>query len=177
MSKEFEAEGAWPCRLDIDKKKIAEGTNSVVFRVDNYVLKVYNGRSSFGLLDIDKLRFYDEITNRTSDLVKSKNWTIKLPFPFGERRVEINRFLRIAKCDKCGYFEAWAPFIAGTKLDSFPFSLIHDNLIEQFSGLNYQIENRLGIGGIFIAPINVKSNKSHTFVITDLCYDIADLGL
>lgn len=176
MSKEFDVEGVWPCRLDVNKKYIAEGTNSVVFRVNDYALKVYNGRSSWGSLNINKLLFYNEITDKTYDLAKSENWTIKLPFPFGRHIIEVNRFVKVNKCDKCGYVEAWTPFIVGTRLDLFPFSLIQNNLTDQFDNLKYQTEKCLGIEGIEIAPINVKINSSLTVVITDLCWDIANLG-
>ncbi|QQG41431.1 MAG: hypothetical protein HYV90_04720 [Candidatus Woesebacteria bacterium] len=176
MSKEFGAEGVWPCRLDVNKKLIAQGINSVVFRVNEYALKIYRDNSPIDFLNIEKLRFYNDITSRASDLAKAEKWSIKLPLPYGNKRILINPFLQVGKCDKCGYLEAWAPFITGARLDSVFFTPVHDILVDKLSGLNYKIEKELGVDGIFIAPVNVRSSGLSAFTVTDLCFDIADLA-
>ncbi len=176
MSKEFETVHIWPCRKDIDKKLIAQGINSIVFKVDNYALKVYPYRSSMPKMNIDKLRLYGEVTKETSRLLKSEKWTVNFPFPLGQRRLEVNCFMHIAKCDKCGYLEAWMPFVSGVRLDSPPYSFFSKRQLKnRLSEVGNQIERRLGVEGIEIDSTNIKSTSLLTCVITDLCYDITSL--
>lgn len=173
---EIEAGQDWPCYLELKSRMIAQGINSEVYKDGPYALKVYKDGddSVLGSLDYGKLRLYQEITNRASDLARLEGWTLDLPFPFGRLKVAVNPILALKRCDKCDSFETKMPFIPGQNLDAFPYSLYHDDLKMRFVRFNYRIERSFGVVGVSIMPINVKKIDS-SLIVTDLCVDIGYL--
>lgn len=171
MSKETEMP-VNTCHLDLHRRPLAEGINSRVWRVGENVLKVYRISSSEMELYTNekKLYLYRDVMNEASKLTEAEDWRIKLPLPFGEVPFRVNPYITFQKCEKCGYLEALAPFIPGLRLNSFPYSLFDYN----FFPYVYSLEQKLGVEGIFFAPVNAKYH-SGTLIVTDLSDDISAL--
>lgn len=177
MSKEFE-QTSWPCYEDVKKTWIARGIDSEVWRSGDFVLKVYKNVDKTGLfVSADKLLIYQKITNLASALAISEDWTAKLPFPLGIKRVEINPYTELKKCEHCGNWEGRAPYIKGVRANLLPYSFINSNWGDTFLGsLTYKIERNFNVSGIHMIPLNIKILSSK-FVITDLCDDISAIKI
>lgn len=176
MSKEYEQVGL-SCQEAANRKWIAKGINSTVYRDGSNVLKVYRNKLDYsGQPDFEKLKLYQTVTNRASDIVRSENWTVDLPFPFKKHKVEINPILSLKECDACHSFEAISSYIPRPNLYSPLYSFFYQDFRSLLGGLSYRIEKQLDMEGINIVAVNVKIHNS-MLIVTDLCVDINDLDL
>lgn len=150
---------------------MAEGINSRVYKYRDFALKSYSLRHTGEY----KLLFYQEVTSNAAALVKNEDWMIKLPPPFGVKHIEVNPFIKLRHCDKCGDMENVSLFIPGLRLDSVFYSLVSEDIQFSLLNLSNRFNSRLGVRGIDVSGINVKSVGISKIIITDLGYDINDL--
>lgn len=171
MSKELSVFSG--CVTKAEKNWVARGINSEVWRQGQLAFKIYKNQiTGEPSLNLETLGFYAEVTAQAAEVVEKDRFAVKLPFPLGERIVGVNKYLKIQKCDECGAIEAVMPYVEGKNLLGSAYMLVLNDWQSYFGQVNYYFENRLGVEGIFVSPVNVKPNSNKHLIITDLADDI-----
>jgi hypothetical protein len=166
MSKEF-GEFGLSCHKNKKLDRIAGGYDSEVFLSGQNVLKVYELNRKYR-----RLRDYFNVTNHAARLAENENLTLELPSSKIKLPLRVNPFLNMHVCPACGQVYGTAPFISGPILDDAVDSL---KLIEYrivLDDVSCYFEERLGVSGIRIIPINTKVLDSGLLMVTDLCSNI-----
>jgi hypothetical protein len=168
MSKEI-GEFGLSCHKKAKLDKIASGIDSEVFLSGQNVLKVYELNRKYW-----RLKLYFNVTNHAAGLAENENLILDLPSSKTKLPLRINPFLNMHICPACGRIYGIAPFIPGPKLGDTPsLRLMEYRIVLDDVGCYF--EDRLGISGIRIMPINTKILDSGLLMVTDLCGNINDL--
>lgn len=170
MTREFEPTAEFHCYLEAPKQKPAKGIDSEVYHDGAYATKVYKfgpvGQN--GQIRLEQLMFYRDLTNEVSVTFANEHWTMKLPFSKEEVAVEINPFLNLRVCEKCGNIEGHALYIPGRTLDSVPYVFDSLDVKAALFYLSHRIEQRFNVRGISLDRVNAKK--------TDPGVNITDMG-
>lgn len=172
MSKEIEVKPYVICPETLEDRPIAVGYDSEVYRMGNLVLKSYNRsvKETDKPVSPETLLLYWQITNLATGL--SKNHGLKLEVPgLKPYPVLINPIIEMYKCKHCGYIKASSLFIPGESLKFSPQEFDPEELTIGLRKLGVDLENKLGVNGINLIPLNVKKSGA-SLVITDLCSDL-----
>ena len=173
----------------IEGQRIATGADSTVYRFNDEVFKVYNmARPKKQSLDIERILFYQEITNKASDFLLNKNYSI------GKRShtipVRINPIKEVFFDERISFPVSVSAFINGPDFfqaennsDIIVFlmrssqtlrKLYHRDIYDLFEILS----DKFSLVGIAPYPCNMKFVKygcDLNIMITDLCGHIPEL--
>ena len=175
MRKEFEAT-PWPCHLRLTGKYLASGYDSAVYKDGGYVIKVYKGNPSAASLPVPgaTLVLYRQVTNAAFEIAETEGLQMELIYSKETLPFKINPIITMEKCEECGFVESVAPHVPGKNLATGPDIFDPVELKLSLRYLNNALEDKLGVSGINIIPINIKEVDGG-LVVTDLCSDIVNL--
>lgn len=175
MSKEIEISGEF-CPRNVNLEQVAIGLDSEVYRLGDLALKVYC-RSFIGQYakrDLEVMTLYRDITNLMADPLQSAEMRMGNPFSkFVNYRVEFNPILQMYRCGHCGFISTVSPFVEGECLNR-SLSFDQKELTILLRSLNMSLEERLGVSGVNVIPLNAKLIGDKV-VVTDICSDLLEL--
>lgn len=171
MFKELE-QRPWVCHKSLGEN-FAEGYDSEVYRMGDYVLKAYKGNGISLAKPLTEAQFHEYFITTNLAAIASEAKPIELDLTFSKKKVllKVNPILDFRKCE-CGYVEAISKFIPGHDLEWLPRTYDPRDIEVSFRHLSGKLNEDLGVRGIYIAPINVKIADNDLLIVTDLCTDI-----
>lgn len=173
---------AWPCYGKLEKISVNEGHDPDVYkwvRGDDkaFVVHVYK-RGPRGLtpntVDCKKLDLYVEVQNQASNICVTEELTINFPISKERYPLRIVKFKALKKCSECGNYEALSAYLPGKNLNQYPYEFDRHDLKRSLLTTGYFFEEKLGVRGIQIDPVNIK-RYGDVLIISDLCAKISEL--
>lgn len=177
MSREFEPVSG-ECHRALLDHFIGDGYDSQVFRDGEKVKRAFVGPTPHGPSKpptVEKLALYWEITNRASEMSSNNQFVFDFPFTKESYIFRVNPFLRMYKCQDCGFIEADSLYIPGNGLLIFSDQFDMRELQRVLKDVGYALEEKLRVKGLNLEPGNLKSPEEGLIVVTDLCSSISDL--
>ncbi len=153
----------------------ASGNDSFVIidTTSGLCFKIYAGDNLLymtGGIVKPKILKYRDITNRTSQLARVNNWSIKVPSGGEELQLRVNAFLRIEDCPICGAIVGIAEAIGGLTLWDDCLGLSESGMDNFLSDTSGWINQQVGVRCATLRRENVRVNRERmpTAIITDL---------